>query len=100
MRNRAGRARGLPGSGGWTVAVEDLGAVRIPRGGGAVGVQDQLPAPAVDDDLVMKKAEQNAGLDAGGAAVLLVADVVDLASGGGLGAAAGPPAVLVAQGDG
>src|SRR5579862_7135512 len=48
----------------------------------------------------MEKTEENAVLDAGGAAVGLVPDVVDLARAGGLAAAAGPPAVLVAQGDG
>src|SRR5580658_9180551 len=90
----------LPGSGGRAVAVQDLGAVGVPGGGGAVGVQDELPAPAVDGDLVVEEAEEDAVCDAGGAAVGLVADVVDLAGGGGLGAAPGPPAVLVAQGDG
>jgi hypothetical protein len=90
----------LPGSGGWAVAVEHLGPVGVPGGGGPVRVQDQLPAPAVDDHLVMEKTKKNAVLDAGGAAVGLVPDVVDLAGAGGLGAAAGPPAVLVAQGDG
>src|SRR5580658_6264705 len=90
----------LPGSGGRAVAVQDLGAVGVPGGGGAVGVQDEGPAPAVDGDLVVEEAEQDAVCDAGGAAVGLVPDVVDLAGGGGLGAAAGPPAVLVAQGDG
>src|SRR5579859_6737616 len=84
----------LPGSGGRAVAVQDLGAVGVPGGGGAVGVQDELPSPAVDDHLMMVKTEQNAVFDAGGAAVGLVPDVVDLAAGGGLGAAAGPPAVL------
>src|SRR5579863_6643617 len=80
--------------------MEDLGAVGVPGGGGAVGVQDELPAPAVDDHLMMVETEQNAVFDAGGAAVGLVPDVVDLAAGGGLGAPAGPPAVLVPQGDG
>src|SRR5579859_7420927 len=98
-----GRPRGpgvLPGSGGWAVAMEDLGAVGVPGGGRAVRVQDELPAPAVDDHLMMVETEQDAVFDAGGAAVGLVPDVVDLAAGGGLGAPAGPPAVLVPQGDG
>jgi hypothetical protein len=46
----------------------------------------------VDGDLVVEGAVQGAALDAGGAAVGLVAQVVDLA-GGGLAAAAGPLAV-------
>ena len=47
-----------PGRG--SVAVEDLGFVLVPRGGGAVGVDGQGPAPAVDDDLVVEGAEQDA----------------------------------------
>ena len=46
-----GRPTGLAGvsprPGGWTVAVQHLGLVGIPRGSGAVGVQDQRPAPPV-----------------------------------------------------
>jgi len=90
----------LPGSGGRAVAVQDLGAAGVPRGGGAVRVQHEGPAPPVDDDLMVEETEQDAVLDAGRAAVGLVLDVVDLAGGGGLGAPAGPPAVLIAQGDG
>src|SRR5579859_5009794 len=90
----------LPGPGGRAVAVQHLGPVGAPCGGGAVGVQDEGPAPAVDNDQVVIRAQKNAFCDAGGAAVGLVADVVDLAGGGGLGAPAGPPAVLIAQGDG
>ena len=37
-----------------SVAVQDLGLVLVPRGGGAVGVQDQGPAPPVDRDLVVE----------------------------------------------
>src|SRR5205807_7026488 len=44
----------LPGPGGWSVAVQGLGFVLVPRGGRPVGVQDQGPAPAVDDDLVVE----------------------------------------------
>jgi hypothetical protein len=90
----------LPGSGGWAVAVQDLGVVGVPGGGGAVRVEGECPAPAVDGDLVVEEAQQDAVADAGGSAVGLVPDVVDLAGGGGLGAAAGPPAVRIAQGDG
>src|SRR6202007_2654238 len=86
---------GLPGSGGRAVAVQDLGPVGVPGGGGPVRVQGQCPAPPVDDHLVMEKTQEYAVLDAGGAAVGLVPDVVDLARGGGLGAAAGPPALPV-----
>ena len=46
-----------PGRTGWAVAVEDLRLVGVPGGGGAVGVQDQGPAPPVDHDLVVEPAE-------------------------------------------
>src|SRR5579859_6680332 len=46
---------------------------------------------------MVERAQKDAFLDAGRAAVGLVADVVHLTCGGGLGAAAGPLAVLVAQ---
>ena len=42
----------LPGPGGRSVAVEDFGLVLVPRGGGAVRVEDEDPAPLVDDDLM------------------------------------------------
>src|SRR6516162_4950995 len=90
-------ARRSPGSGGWAVAVDDLGLVRVPRGGRPVRVQDHGPALLVDDHLVVEEAEQGAVGDAGRAAVGLVAQVVHLAAGRGLVAAAGEPAVLVAQ---
>jgi hypothetical protein len=60
LRGAAKRATGLPGSGrGWRVAVQDLpvGAV---GGGGAVRVNDQLPAPAVNADIMMELAQQDA----------------------------------------
>ncbi len=47
----------LPGAGGWAVAVQHFGLVRVPGGGGAVGVQDQGPAPPVDTDLVVERAQ-------------------------------------------
>ena len=53
----------LPGPGGWPVAVQGLGLVLVPRGGRPVRVQDQGPAPAVDDDLVVEGAEQDAVCD-------------------------------------
>src|SRR5579859_1641866 len=68
------------GSGGWAVAVEDLGFVFVPGGGGAVGVEHDGPAPAVDDDLVVERAEQGAVLYRGVAAVGFAGQVVDFAS--------------------
>ena len=47
----------LPGAGRGAVAVEHLGLVGIPRGGGPVGVQDQGPAPPVDDHLMVEPAQ-------------------------------------------
>ena len=61
----AGRGRTLPGRGGRAVAVEDFRFVLVPGGGRPVGVQDQGPSPPVDDNLVMKEAEQDAVFDAG-----------------------------------
>jgi len=46
----------LPGPGGGSVAVQDLRLVLVPRRGGAVRVDDQGPAPAVDGDLVVEGA--------------------------------------------
>jgi len=69
---RAERPRpGLSGAeGGGRVAAEDL-AVGAAGLGGAVGVQDELPAPAVDADVVVELAQQHAAAGAGGAAVFL-----------------------------
>src|SRR5258705_3457630 len=94
---RACQAGPLPGSGGRSVAVQHLGLVLVPRAGRAVRVDDQGPAPAVDHDLVVEGAEQDAVLGRGRAAVGLVPGVVDLAGAGGLGATSGPLAVPVAQ---
>src|SRR6476646_8850358 len=52
----------LPGAGRGPVAVQDLRLVLVPRGGGAVGVDDQGPAPPVYDDLVVERAQQDAVL--------------------------------------
>ena len=79
------------------MAVDDFGLVLVPRGGGAVGVEDDGPAPLMDDDLMVEEAEQGAVGDAGRADAGLVAEVVDLAAGRGLVAAAGESAVLVPQ---
>src|SRR5579871_972732 len=89
----------LPGAGGWSVAVQGFGAVGVPGGGGPIGIEDQGPAPAVNHDLMVEPAQQNAVFGTGGAAVRLVPDVVDFAGLGGLVAASGPPAPLVAQDD-
>jgi len=59
----------LPGSGGWSVAVQHLGLVLVPRAGRPVRVDDQGPAPAVDHDLVVEGAEQDAVLGRRRAAV-------------------------------
>src|SRR5689334_12239661 len=81
--------------GGGRVAAEDL-AVGAAGFGGAVGVQDDLPAPAVDADVVVELAQQDTRIDAGLAAVFLVGDVVHVAPGGGP-AAARPGAAPVAE---
>src|SRR5215831_4122950 len=77
------------------VAAQDLpvGAAGL---GGAVGVQDELPAPAVDEHVVVELAQQHAVLDGGLAAVLLVPQVVHVAVHRGP-AAARPAAAPVAQ---
>ena len=80
------------------MAVQDL-AVGAAGFGAAVGVQDQGPAEPVDTDLVVVMTQQDQVAQAGRAAVGAVGDVVDLAAGGGLVAAAGPRAVPVAQDD-
>ena len=56
--------------------MQHLGLVLVPRRGGAVGVQDQCPAAAVDHHLVVERAEEYAVLDRCRAAVGLVLDVV------------------------
>src|SRR5207245_4689344 len=55
----------LPGPGWWPVTVENLGAVGVPRGGGAVGVEDQGPAPSMDHGQVVEGTQKDAGGDAG-----------------------------------
>ena len=93
------RGGALTRPGGRSVAVQHFGLVLVPRGRRPVRVDDQGPAPAVDDDLVVERAQQHAVLDGGLAAVGLVLRVVHLAGAGGLGAAAGPLAVPVPQQD-
>src|SRR6516164_3957089 len=90
----AGWARAVAG---WAVAVQGA-AVRAGGGGGAVGVQGQGPAPAVDDDLVVERA-QGDQVPQGGRAGLGAGDqVVDVADAGGL-IAAGEGAVAVPDDD-
>src|SRR2546429_6296855 len=79
------------------VAVQDLCLVLVPRGRRPVRVQDQGPAPPVDRDLVVKRAEQHAICGAGLAPVGLVLRMVHLARRRGLVASPGPPALAVPQ---
>ena len=86
--------RGLGGAGRSSVAVEGALFVGAGGGGGAVGVQGEVPAPAVDGGEVVEGAEQDQVVQAGGAAVAAGSEVVGLAGGGAL-AAAGEPAAAV-----
>ena len=79
--------------------MQDLRLIAVPGGSGAVGVEHDGPAHLVNRHLMVERAEQDAVLDAGLAAVRLVGDMVHLAGRGGLVAAAGPPAMLVPQDD-
>src|SRR5690349_19719688 len=75
----------LPGAGRWSVAVEHFGLVLVLRGRRPVRVDDQGPAPAVDDDLVVERARQHAVRQGRRPAAGLVPGVMDLAGAGGLG---------------
>ena len=68
-------------------------------GGGAVGVQHEAPAAAVDGDVLVELAQLHAVADGCLAAVGFVLQVVDVAPGGGP-AAAWPGAAAVAEEDG
>src|SRR6516225_2364226 len=57
--------RRLPRPGWGSVAVQHLGLVLVPGGGGAVRVQYQGPAPPVDRHLVMERAQQDTVRDRG-----------------------------------
>jgi hypothetical protein len=81
------------------VAVEDLFAVGAAGFGGAIGVEGKVPAVSVDADIVVILTEQDEVVEGGLPPVLLVAQVMDVAVGGGA-AASGPGAVLVPEGDG
>src|SRR6185312_6341451 len=52
----------LPGAGGWSVAVQDLRLLLVPRAGGPVRVDDQGPAPPVNHDLVVERTKKHAVL--------------------------------------
>src|ERR1700734_855682 len=80
------------------MAVQGLPVGPVSRGG-AVGVQDEPPAAAVDADVVVELAQQHAVAHGGFAAVFLVLQVVHVAPGGGS-PAAGPGAAAVAEEDG
>ncbi len=81
------------------VAVEDAPAVGAGGCGSAIGVQAQGPAPAVNDDEVVKGAQSDQVMKGGGPARRTGDEVVDVAHAGGL-FAAGEGAVGVAGGDG
>lgn len=78
------------------MASEDRAAVWA-AGFGAVGVKDDLPAPAVDAYIVVKVAEKGTVVDAGFAAVLLVRDVVHVGGRSRTVTAGWPGAVLIAE---
>src|SRR5580693_7670472 len=92
---QAGLPAGLGGAGGWSVAVQGALFVGAGGGGGAVGVQGEVPAPAVDGGEVVEGAEQDQVGQAGRTALAAGLEVVGLAGGGAL-AAAGEPAAAVA----
>jgi hypothetical protein len=59
--------------------VEDFGAVGAAGGGGAVRVEGDGPAPLVDSHVVVEETVKCAAVDAGGAAIGQVGDVVRFA---------------------
>src|SRR5258708_20891020 len=67
-------------------------------GGGAVGVEDEFPAPPMDGHQMMEGTQQAAVIDAGGAAFGPRDHMMDVAAGGPL-VAAGEPAVRIPAGD-
>ena len=74
LKRRAGsglRAGSVTRADRGSVAMEDLGLVLVPGGRGAVGVQDQSPAPPVNHHLMMERAQQDGVLDGGLPTVLL-----------------------------
>src|SRR5207245_623718 len=87
------------GGGRWRAVAVQGAAVGAGHGGGAVGVQGDGPALAVDQGQVVDGAHQQAVDQAGGAAAAAGDDVVHVAGGRGL-VAAGRGAVPVADDDG
>src|SRR5882724_10223989 len=83
---------------GWPVAMDDLAPGSV-RGGGAVRMQDESPAPSMNAHIVMELTQKCTIRHGSLAAVALVPQVVDIAGGGSL-TAAGPFAVPGAQRDG
>src|SRR5258708_1614788 len=63
------------------VAIEGALTVGAGGGGGAVGVEDELPAPPVDRHEMVEGADQAAVFDAGGAPFGAGDQVVDVAGG-------------------
>src|SRR6185312_469425 len=53
----------LPGAGRGAVAVQDFGLVLVPRARRPVRVDDQGPAPPVNHDLMVERAQQDTVLD-------------------------------------
>ena len=81
--------QGSPGAGGrGPVAVQEFGAVGAAGGGGAIGVQGDLPAPLMDRHMMVEKTVQGAAVHAGRAAVGQVGYMVHFTGTGGLVAAA------------
>ncbi|HMI25604.1 MAG TPA: hypothetical protein VK594_14040, partial [Streptosporangiaceae bacterium] len=68
----------LPRTDRGSMAVQDLRLVLIPRGRRPVGVQDQGPAPPVNDHLVVECAQEHAVCGTGLAPVGLVLRMVQL----------------------
>jgi hypothetical protein len=81
------------------VAVQHVSSVGAAGLGGAVGMEGEGPAVTVDADVVVVLAQQDAVGERGFSAVGLVAQVVDVALGGGA-VASRPGAVVVADLDG
>src|ERR1700689_2805240 len=92
---------GFPGAGGggWAVAADDLGPVRVPRCGVPVGVQHQGPAEPVDHHLMVVMAQQDAIFETGFPALGQVHQMMHLTCRGRLGTPPGKLAMPVAEHD-
>src|SRR5262249_35117448 len=82
---------------GRPVAVDDL-TFRAICGGGAVGAQDEPPAPSMNTHIMMKLTQKDTISDGCNASMALMAQVMHVAGGGSL-ATARPFAVAGAVGD-